>query len=203
MKKLLLLFFPLFFFGQQQDALSFMKTAMKDIHNEDFKSAVANLDKSLGILPKNASALYFKGYSQLILGQKEEGCKSLTDAIYYNSDHAKNLFPEKCLDYHPKLNLENFRNGKFTLQILGEPSLYNFERKNNMQFETFEEKMYIGKIVWYDNGDYTIIPTEETEGKMKDNPKFFIRILKIEDDNYLYERIEESQLQYGIIKKIG
>ncbi|MCS3870795.1 hypothetical protein J3D55_003711 [Chryseobacterium ginsenosidimutans] len=180
-----------------------MKIAMKDIHNQDFKSAIINIDKSLSIYPKNPSALYFKGYSQIIIGEKEKGCEALVDAIYYNSNNAKALFPEKCLDYNPKLNPENFKSGKFTLQILGEPLLYNFERKDNRQFETFEGQIYTGEIVWYNNGEYTIIPTEETETRMSENPKFLIRILKIENNTYLYERIEENQVQYGKVEKVG
>ncbi|MET3536282.1 hypothetical protein [Chryseobacterium limigenitum] len=140
---------------------------------------------------------------QIIIEEKESGCKSLTDAIYYNSNSAKVLFPEKCMDYNPKLNPENFKSGKFTLQVLGDSIVYNFERKDNMQFETFEGKIYTGKIVWYDNGEYTIIPTKETEKRMKENPKFLIRILKIENNTYLYEKIEENQVQYGKVKKVG
>ena len=203
MKYFLTLFFPIFFFGQQKDDWAvFMQKAMKDIQNNDFKAAIVSLDKSLKAFPENPSALYFKGYSQIIIGEKEEGCKSLVDAIYYESNSAKVLFPEKCIDYNPKLDPKNFKTGKFTWQVLGYSTLYNFERKNNMQIETFEGKTYTGKIIWHDNGEYAIIPTAETEAKMEENPKFLIRILKIAEESYLYERIEEAQIQYGIVKKI-
>ncbi|MDF2553306.1 MAG: hypothetical protein K0R77_2581 [Chryseobacterium sp.] len=203
MKKILLLFLPVLFLGQNQNqSPDLMSLAMKNIQDKDFENAIINLDKSLKINPKNLAALYFKGYLQIIIGEKENGCKSLTDAIYLNSNSAKELFPNKCLDYNPKLNAEKFKNGKFTLQILGYSSLYNFERKDNMQYETFEGKTYNGKITWYDYGDYTVVPTGDSVELLKDNPEFLVRILKIEDETYLYEKIENEQIQFGIVKKL-
>lgn len=203
--KCLVLFFllPVFFFGQEKDDWTiFMKTAMNDIQAKDYKTAIINLDKSLEVYPKNPSALYFKGYLQIIEGENEAGCKSLADAIYYNSNNAKTLFPEKCMEYNPKLNPENFKTGKFTLRILDDSMVYNFERKNDVQIETFEGKEYYGAVQWMGDGDYTIIPTGKTKEEMKGNPQFIIRMLKIEDNSYLYEKIEDAQIQYGIITKV-
>ena len=203
MKLILALLFPLLFFGQQKDEWSIaMQSAMKDIQNEDYRSAIANLDKSLEIVPKNPSAYYFKGYLQIILGEQDNGCKTLVDAIFYNSNSAKKLYPEKCIDYNPKLNPDKFKKGKFSLEILDGSLNYSFERENNMQHEKFEGKVYSGKIIWLKNGDYTIIATASTEKIMAKNPKFFTRILKIEGNEYLYEKIEENRVQFGLIKKL-
>ncbi|MGS0747373.1 hypothetical protein [Halpernia sp. GG3] len=149
MKKILFLIFPILFFGQQAiKQVDPMQVAMKDIQRQDFKSAIINLDKSLQIVPNNWSALYFKGYSQIIIGQIDNGCKTLIDAIYYNGNNdTKKVYAEKCLKYDPKLNPSNFKNGKFTLHILDDSMNYGFERKNNMQYETFEGKIYSGKII--------------------------------------------------------
>ena len=179
-----------------------MQTAMKDIQNQNFQSAIVNLDKSLKIVPKNPSALYFKGYSQIIIGEKEKGCKTLIDALFYNSNTAKQVYADKCIEFDPKLSPENFKNGKFTLQILDDSLIYNFERKDDMQYETYNGQVYSGKLIWLKNGDYTIIPTNETEKIMTENPQFITRILKIENNEYLYEKIENNQVQFGRIIKI-
>jgi len=106
------------------------------------------------------------------------------------------------IKYNPKLNPENFKTGKFSLQILDDPLIYNFERTNKMQYETYDGKVYSGIITWFENGDYTIMPTTETEKIMTENPKFYTRILKIVGNEYLYEKILEKEVQFGIIKKI-
>lgn len=203
MKFLVLLFLPIISFCQQKNDWSeTMKIAMNDIKNNDFTTAIINLDKSLKFSPNNPSSLYFKAYSQIIIGEKNKGCETLIDAIYYNSNSAKNLYVEKCLDFDPKLNPEKFITGKFTLQVLGDSQIYNFERKENIQYETYEGQTYSGKILWLKNGDYTIIPTEENEKALSENPKFIARILKINKTEYLYEKIEENQVQFGLVKKI-
>ena len=203
MKMILFFLFPVLFFTQQkEDWTVSMQVAMKNIQNKDFSNAIKNLDKSLKIYPKNPSALYFKGYLQIIDGQTDDGCLSLTNAIFYNSNSGKKLFAEKCINYDPKLNVEKFKTGNFTLQILNDDfTTYNFTRKNNMQYETFEGKTYPGKIIWLKNGDYTLIPDDEAEKEIIDYKNFFTRVLKIEGNQYLYEKIEENQIQFGIIKK--
>ena len=203
MKKVLFLIFPVLFFGQQAEKqIDPMQVAMKDIQEQDFKSAIINLDKSLQIVPNNWSALYFKGYSQIIIGEIDAGCKTLIDAIYYNGNNdTKKVYAEKCLKYNPKLNPEKFKEGKFRLHILNDSLDYNFKRTKDMQYETFEGKIYSGKITWFQYGDYTIIPTNETKEIMTENPKFYTRILKIVNNEYLYEKIEETGMQFGIIKK--
>ncbi|WDT68504.1 hypothetical protein [Cloacibacterium sp. TD35] len=209
MKKILIfIFFPLLYFSQQKDDWSnAMQTAMKNIQNQDFKNAIINLDKSLKIVPNNWSALYFKGYSQIIIGEDKKGCQNLINSIFFGgNDYPKKVYAEKCINYDPKLNPQNFKTGKFTLQILDDKTKdstkYEFERRNNVQYENFEGKVYSGKIIWYKNGDYTIIPTEDTEKMMTENPKFLTRILKIENNKYLYEKIEENQVQFGIVEKV-
>lgn len=202
--KYLILFFPFLIFGQEKDECSIsMQAAMKDIQNLNFRNAIVNLDKSLKIVPNNWSALYFKGYSQIILGEINDGCETLIDAIYYGGNNdTKKVYAEKCIKYDPKLNAKNFKKGKFTIQILDDPLIYSFVREKNMQFETFEGKTYSGEIIWLTNGDYTIIPTDETKKIMSENPKFYTRILKIIENEYLYEKIEENQVQFGIVKKV-
>ena len=79
---------------------------------------------------------------------------------------------------------------------------YEIERKNDIQFEKYEGKIYSGKLVWLGDGDYTIIADEKTEKELDKNPKFYTRVLKIEGDEYLYIKIEENQVAYGIIKKL-
>lgn len=95
-----------------------------------------------------------------------------------------------------------FKTGKFTLQILGDSQIYNFERRENIQYETYEGQTYSGKISWLKNGDYTIIPTDESEIVLSQNPKFIARILKINENEYLYRKIEENQVQFGRVNKI-
>lgn len=203
MKKIIALLFPIIIFGQNDQWSISIQSAMKDIENKNYKSAITNLNKSLEIVPKNWSALYFKGYSLIIIGENDKGCSSLIDAIYYGgNDDTKKLYSEKCIDYNPKLNSNKFKTGKFSLQILNDSLVYYFERSNEMQHETYDGKIYSGKITWFENGDYTIVPTDETKKYMSDNPQFVVRILKIENNEYLYEKIEENQVQYGIIKKI-
>ncbi|MCC2589867.1 hypothetical protein [Chryseobacterium sp. MFBS3-17] len=99
MKILILIFFPIFVFSQQEnDWASTMKIAMDNINSKDFDTALINLDKSLKFSPNNPSSLYFKGYLKIIIGEQEEGCEALVDAIYFNSNSAKNLYAEKCID---------------------------------------------------------------------------------------------------------
>lgn len=179
-----------------------MKIAMKNIQEEDFKSAIKNLDKSLKINPTNPSALYFKGYLQIINGENDKGCKTVVDAIYYNSNTAKTVYAEKCLKFNPKLNIEKFKVGKFSYHILNDNQNYLFDRKNDIQYEYYEGKTYQGKINWLGNGDYTIIANDETEKIIMENPKFYVRVLKIVNNEYLYEKVEENQIQFGIIKKL-
>ncbi|WP_394674343.1 hypothetical protein [uncultured Chryseobacterium sp.] len=205
MKILILAVFPLLLSAQEKNEWSTtMKAAMSDIKEHNFEGAIKNLDRSLKIVPNNWSALYFKGYSQIILARTEEGCSTLIDAIYYGGNNeTKKVYAEKCIEYDPQLNPEQFKSGKFTLQVLGSPSVYNFERKNGMQYESEAGQVYSGTIKWFENGDYTIIPTEETKKMMTENPRFLTRILKISGNEYLYEKIEEEkQVQFGIIKKI-
>ena len=203
MKFILFLFFPLILFCQQkEDWASTMKTAMNDIDNQDYVNAIKNLDASLKFSPNNPSSLYFKGYLQIIIGEKNKGCENLIEALYYNSNLSKKLYAEKCIDFDPKLNPEKFKSGKFTLQILGEFQSYNFERKEDIQYETYLGQTYSGKINWLKNGDYTIIPTEKTKMMLGDIPNYMVRILKINGNEYLYEKIEENQVQFGKINKI-
>lgn len=130
----------------------------------------------------------WQGYLKIIIGEQEEGCEALVDAIYFNSNSA-NLYAE-------------IKTGKFTLQILGDSQIYNFERRENIQYETYEGQTYSGKISWLKNGDYTIIPTDESEIVLSQNPKFIARILKINENEYLYRKIEENQVQFGRVNKI-
>ena len=61
MKYFLFLFFSISIFCQQkEDWASTMKTAMNDIENQDYESAIKNLDLSLKFSPNNPSSLYFK-----------------------------------------------------------------------------------------------------------------------------------------------
>ncbi len=197
MKYFLFLFFSISIFCQQKEGwASTMKTAMNDIENQDYESAIKNLDLSLKFSPNNPSSLYFKGYLQIIIGEKNKGCENLIEAIYYNSNLSKKLYAEKCIDFDPKLNPEKFKSGKFTLQS------YNFERKEDIQYETYSGKTYSGNINWLKNGDYTIIPTEKTKMMLGDIPNYMVRILKINGNEYLYEKIEENQVQFGKINKI-
>ena len=204
MKNIFFLLFPILFFSQKKDSIKdYMELAMSDIKNHDFQTAILNLNKSLEIFPNNPSALYFKGYSQIIIGEYENGCSTFIDAIYYNSNSAKKVYAEKCIDYDPKLNIEKFKSGEFSLKILdGNPLVYTFERKNDMQYESYEGKIYSGKIVWLGNGDYKMMADSETKKSMSENRDFIIRVLKIEKNEYLYEKIESTQVQYGIIKKL-
>ena len=79
---------------------------------------------------------------------------------------------------------------------------YNFERKEDIQYETYSGQTYSGKINWLKNGDYTIIPTEKTKMMLGDIPNYMVRILKINGNEYLYEKNEENQVQFGKINKI-
>ena len=204
MNKIIIIFFPFLLFGQEKDEWTIsMQKAIENIQNQDYNNAILNLDKSLKIIPKNWSALYFKGYSQLIIVENDNGCRTLIDAIYYGGNNdTKKIYVDKCINFNPKLNLEGFKMGKFTLQILNDSLVYNFERKDNIQFEFSEGRLYKGKIMWFENGDYTIIPDKETEKIMIEKPKFLVRVLKIENNEYLYEKIEAEKVQFGIIKKI-
>ena len=203
MKFILFLFFPLILFCQQkEDWASTMKTAMNDIDNQDYVNAIKNLDASLKFSPNNPSSLYFKGYLQIIIGEKDKGCENLIEALYYNSNQSKKLYAKKCIDFDPKLNPEKFKSGKFTLQVLGDSQLYNFERKEDIQYETYSGQTYSGKINWLKNGDYTIIPSEKTKMMLGDSPSYVVRILKINGNEYLYEKIVENQVQFGKINKI-
>ncbi|HFK5509180.1 TPA: hypothetical protein ACGZ9U_000069 [Elizabethkingia anophelis] len=198
MKKILILSFPLFLFSQQKNDWSFyMKAAMSEIIQNDFNAAIFNLNKSLELSPNNSSSLYFKAYSLLILNKNDEGCKTLADALFFNSNNARSLFAEKCSEYNPNLNIDKFKTGIFKLRIL-DPTLftYNFERKNDIQYETYDGKTYSSRIQWLGNGEYTII----AEGDL--NPSnFIVRVLKIEDNKYLYGKFENNQIQFGIIEK--
>lgn len=200
----LILFIPIFLFSQQDNDWSFyMRKALDDIKKEDFKSAKINLEKSIELDPKNPAPYYFKGFSEIIMNQEEQGCKSLIESIYLNFNHAKQLYAEKCLRFNPKLNIQNFRTGKYELMFLDNSFYkYEIERKNDIQFEKYEGKIYSGKLVWLGDGDYTIIADEKTEKELDKNPKFYTRVLKIEGDEYLYIKIEENQVAYGIIKKL-
>lgn len=204
MKNIILLFLPILCFSQnKKNDFEYLQKAMNDIKNKDFVSAISNLDKNLKVFPNDAASLYFKGYSQIIIDQKEKGCKTLVDAIYYRSNNAKKVYAEKCIDYDPKLNIEKFKSGKFSLQILSnENVIYSFKRMNDIQYESYEGKTYAGKIVWLGNGDYKVVANQETEGIMSENPEFIIRVLKIEKNEYLYEKIEDAQVQFGLVKKL-
>ncbi|MDR6696837.1 hypothetical protein J2W57_000186 [Chryseobacterium ginsenosidimutans] len=204
MKNIILLILPILCFSQyKKNDLEYLQRAMKDIQNKDFTTAISNLDKNLEVFPNDRSSLYFKGYSQIIIGENEKGCKTLIDAIYYGSNDAKKVYAEKCIDYDPKLNIEKFKSGKFSLQILSEENLiYTFERRNDIQYEKYEDQTYAGKIVWLGNGDYKIIADQKTEDVMTENPEFIVRVLKIEKNQYLYEKIENAQVQFGLVKKL-
>ncbi|WP_431612016.1 hypothetical protein [Chryseobacterium sp. 'Rf worker isolate 10'] len=203
-KNIILLILPFFCFSQNKNNdLNYLQKAMKDIQNNDFTAAISNLDKNLKVFPNDASSFYFKGHSQIVIGENEKGCKTLIDAIYYGSNNAKKVYAEKCIDYNPKLNIEKFKSGKFSLQILSEENLiYTFERRNNIQYEKNENQTYAGKIIWLGNGEYKIIADQKTEKTMNENPKFIIRVLKIEKNEYLYEKIEDAQVQFGLVKKL-
>ncbi|MDC8102342.1 hypothetical protein [Chryseobacterium rhizosphaerae] len=204
MKRLILLMLPILCFSQNKENYSeYLKKAMDDIKNKDFATAILNLDKGLRVNSNDPVSLYFKGYSQIIIEEKENGCKTLIDAIYHGSNNAKKIYAEKCIDYNPKLNIDKFKSGKFSLQILdANPLIYTFERKNDIQYESYEDKIYTGKIIWLGNSDYKIIADQKTGEIMTENPDFIIRVLKIERNKYLYERIEDTQVQFGVIKKL-
>ena len=206
MKNLLILLFPILFFGQQKDEWNFyMKEALNDIKNEDFLSAKSKLQKTIELDPKNPAPYYFKGFAEIIMNDEEQGCKSLIESIYLHFNHAQQLYAEKCIRYNPKLNIENFKSGKYELMFLDNTNTfykYLFERKNDIQYENYEGKIYSGKIIWIGDGDYTIIADEKTEKEMDKNPKFYTRVLKIIGNEYLYIKIEENQVAYGIIKKL-
>ncbi|ANF52977.1 hypothetical protein A0O34_21695 [Chryseobacterium glaciei] len=180
-----------------------MQKAMIDIKNKDFIAAISNLDKNLQIFPNDPATLYFKGYSQIIIDQKEKGCKTLIDAIYYRSNSAKKVYAEKCIDYDPNLNIDKFKTGEFSLEILSNENLvYKFKRKNDIQYESYKDKIYTGKIVWLGSGDYKIVANQKTREIMPETPQFIIRVLKIEKNEYLYEKIEDTQVQFGLVKKL-
>lgn len=201
--KYLLLFFPLFFLSQKTTWNTYLTLATKNIENHDLSSATKNLDKALALSPHNPTIYFYKGFIELIQNDKDNGCRYLVESIYYGSEQAQEAYMKSCLRYNPKLNLSNFKEGNFKISSLAEGGPeYRALRKDGMEYDFWQGESYSGTIKWLGDGDYTIIPDQSTTSKMPAAYEFITRALKIDGDQYLYIKIEQYDVGFGIVKKV-
>ncbi len=207
MKKLLFLFLTLYQVSANgQNVLEIMTQANEKVKNGNFEDAIEDYNTILKLNPSFSMALVMKGLSYASINNIDSACNCFIDGIELGSKNSKEYYPKYCNKYKPNIETDKFKTGKFKYLTNDSDTSAYFIRDNNWQTEYFENSTLYAKfaIKWKSNTEIELKFVETNDDKLsflKKGDKMIVKILKVNQDNYVYMSDLFGNISYGILEK--
>lgn len=185
-----------------------MNVANEKASNKDCVGAIADYNKILEIQPGFSIALVMKGLCYAQINQIDSTCICFINGIEKGSKNSIQYYPKYCSKYEPKVEIENFKTGKFKYLTNDSDTSAYFIRDDKFQIEYFDNSKFQAKfkIKWKNNFQYELSFVETNDPNLsflKKGDKLDVKILKSDTDTYLYYSDLNGMISTGKHKKVA
>jgi len=191
-----------------QDILKMTSIANEKGKNGKCIEAIHDYNQILSIKPNFSIAIVMKGLCYSQLGVTDSACICFIDGIEMGSKNSENYYPKYCKDYKPKVDINNFKIGRFKYLSNNSDTSAYFVRDSKFQTEFFENSKYQSKfgINWTSDFEYELKFIETNDPNLsflKKGDKVKVKVLKTDKDKYVYCSELNGMISYGKHMKIN